>query len=549
MRRAAIYARFSTDLQNERSVDDQIALCRDYAARNGLAIIETFDDKARSGASTVNRDGLLRMMDRAKEGAFDAVIVESLDRLSRDMEDLAGIHKRLTFRAIEILAVHEGAANTVLVGLRGLVGQLYREDNAKKVRRGMSGVIRSSRHAGGRAYGYTKTAERGRLAIVEDEAATVRRIFDEYLAGSTPRDIAHHLNRERVPAPRGKAWNASTINGNGLRGSGILRNELYVGRLVWNKVRMIKDPDTGKRVSRSNPPEAWQAAEVPALAIVPAELFEAAQRRAAARGRTHPSQQRRARHILSGLLRCSACGSGMSTAGRDRSGRTRVRCSAHIESGTCPDPATFYLDTIERAVLSGLKRELHHPEVMAEWVRTYHAERKRLAGKRDAERAGAERRIAVLGRDIERLVDAIAKGHGDPAILGPRATTLSREKADLEQIQQNSVELRPQVVALHPGALKRYEQQIARLEAVMAKGIDAGDTEHAAAVRDLVEAVTVYRGPRPGSVEVSITGRLNALFGDRAYPNGVRGSVGLMVAEDRYSQSHRHFLCEFRARA
>src|SRR5262245_7154115 len=149
-------------------------------------------------------------------------------------------------------------------------------------------------------------------------------------------------------------------NGNGLRGSGILRNELYVGRIVWNKNRMIKDPDTGKRVSRSNPPDLWQVAEVPDLAIVSPDVFEAAQKRADERSIGHSWKQRRARHLLSGLLRCAACGSGMSTKGKDKSGRVRIRCTAAAENGTCPDPATFYLDTVENAVIGGLKAELHH---------------------------------------------------------------------------------------------------------------------------------------------------------------------------------------------
>ena len=135
IKKAVIYARFSTDLQNERSIEDQITLCRDYASRQGINIIEVYEDKARSGGSIMGRDGLLRLLDQAKDRAFEVVVVEALDRLSRDMEDLAGIHKRLSFLGIEIRAVHEGVVNTVLVGLRGLVGQLFREDNAHKVRR------------------------------------------------------------------------------------------------------------------------------------------------------------------------------------------------------------------------------------------------------------------------------------------------------------------------------------------------------------------------------------------------------------------------------
>lgn len=133
--RAVIYARFSTDLQNERSVEDQVALCRTYASRESFEVVGLYEDRARSGASILGRDGLLQLLEGARTRQFDVVIVEALDRLSRDMEDLAGIHKRLTFVGVEIRAVHEGVVNTVLVGLRGLVGQLYREDNAHKIRR------------------------------------------------------------------------------------------------------------------------------------------------------------------------------------------------------------------------------------------------------------------------------------------------------------------------------------------------------------------------------------------------------------------------------
>jgi DNA invertase Pin-like site-specific DNA recombinase len=123
----------------------------------------------------ISGDGLLRLLDWAKDGSFDIVVVETLDRLSRDMEDLAGIHERLSFLGIEIRAVHEGVVNTVLVGLRGLVGQLYREDNAHKVHRGLSGRIGQGLNAGGRACGYAPIAgDKGKRTIVESEAQIVR---------------------------------------------------------------------------------------------------------------------------------------------------------------------------------------------------------------------------------------------------------------------------------------------------------------------------------------------------------------------------------------
>jgi hypothetical protein len=115
-----------------------------------MNVVEVYEDKARSGGSVMGRGGLLRLLDQARERSFDVVVVEALDRLSRDMEDLAGIHKRLSFLGIEIRAVHEGVVNTVLVGLRGLVGQLCREDNAHKVRRGLAGRVGQGLNAGGR---------------------------------------------------------------------------------------------------------------------------------------------------------------------------------------------------------------------------------------------------------------------------------------------------------------------------------------------------------------------------------------------------------------
>lgn len=540
MKQAAIYARFSTDLQDERSIEDQVTLCRKYAERESLEVVAEFDDRARSGGSILGRDGLLALMDKARERAFEVVIVEALDRLSRDMEDLAGIHKRLSFLGIEIRAVHEGVVNTVLVGLRGLVGQLYREDNAHKVRRGQAGRVSKGLSAGGLTYGYESVpGDPGKRAIAQEEAEIVRRIFREYVDGHTPREIAHNLNAERIDPPRGRAWNASTINGNIQRGNGILNNEIYVGRLVWNKVRMVKDPDTGRRISRPNAENVWQTTDVPELAIVSREVFEAAQKRKKARSLAHPSHQRRPRYLLSGLLKCGSCGAGMGSNGKDSSGRIRIRCSAAIESASCPEPKTFYLDTVESAVLTGLADELRHPKVIAEYVRTYHAERKRLAADCDRKRARLERRLGELNREIDRVVDAIAKGLGDPAILGPKSTVLGEER---KKVARELSEATPpsESVALHPAMLARYEGQLTRLQVALASGVRNGDSECSEAIRDLVETVTVFRdNSREGGVQVEIAGRLTALLGEKAYPNKIRGVWGKMVAEEGFEPPTR----------
>jgi DNA invertase Pin-like site-specific DNA recombinase len=522
MKRAVIYARFSTDHQDERSIEDQVALCRDYARREQLDVIEVFEDRARSGASILNRDGLLALMAGAQSNAFDAVVVEALDRLSRDMEDLAGIHKRLTYRGIEIRAVHEGIVNTVLVGLRGLVGQLYREDGAAKVRRGMLGRVKEGSSGGGIQYGYAQVpGQPGKRVIVDAEAEVIRRIFAEYVAGRTPRAIAHDLNREKITPPRGRQWNASTINGEASRGTGIIRCELYVGRLVWNKVRMIKDPDTGKRVSRPNPPNEWQVVEVPDLAIVSREQFDAAQGIKRKNKGVHFSKQRAPKRLLSGLLRCAACGGGMSSKAADKTGRVRIRCTTAHESGTCPDPHTFYLDDIENRVLAALRAEMQSPAAVAEFVKAYSEERVKLAAKRDRERATIERRLGEVRRALDRMVDDVTWGRLDATIYGPKTVELDQERKLLEAELKAAP---PQPIALHPGILADYERKLERLQAAIEQGTSEGNTEYGQAIRDLVESVTVQHDvTAPDNLHIDITGRLNNLLGDNAFPNRVGG--------------------------
>lgn len=534
--RAAIYARFSTDRQNERSIDDQVALCRTYAEREGIAVARVYDDRGKSAASIFGRDGLITLMSDAKNGIFDVVIVEHSDRLTRSVRDTGDLFDRLQFLGIELRAVHSGGRlDGTMAGLFGLVGQMQREEGAKKVRRGLAGVIRSGRHAGGRAYGYRPILGKpGLLTCVDEEVEVVRRIFGEYVAGATPRDIACGLNRDDIPPPRGRAWNASTLNGNAARGTGILNNWLYVGRLTWNKVRMVKDPDTGRRVSRPNPEAERQIVEVPALAIVSAELFAAAQARKTARSLASPGGRHKARYLLSGLLRCGGCGGGMSTSGRDRSGRMRLRCSTSRESGTCPDPRTVYLDQVERAVVEGLRGELRNPAVLAEFVREYHAERQRLAGRRCADRSRLERRVIAVAREAERVLDMLVNGVGDQARLSQRSKDLAAEEARL-RVELAEAPAAPMVVVLHPRALERYESMLSRLQAALQAGVQSGDQEASAAIRDLVDTVTIRPDShRRGGVEVEISGRLNALLGDEAYPNGRHSVCGIVVAGEGF---------------
>jgi site-specific DNA recombinase len=105
--------------------------------------------------------------------------------------------------------------------------------------------------------------------------------------------------------PSGKAWGPSTIHGNWQRGTGILNNELYIGKWVWNRLRFIKDPQTGKRVSRLNPPSAWVTKEVPELRIVDQDLWDQVKARQVALQGTRAGRTHRATGTAGGPATCS----------------------------------------------------------------------------------------------------------------------------------------------------------------------------------------------------------------------------------------------------
>ena len=528
--RAALYARFSSDLQRDRSIEDQLELARDFASREGHTVTATYSDRARSGASLFGRDGLMQLMDDARAARFDVLIVEALDRLSRDQEDLAGLYKRLSFLGIDIVAVHDGRADQVQVGIRGLVGALYLQDLAQKVRRGMSGVVRDGRHAGGRAYGYRPVPGKpGEMAIVEEEAAIVRRIFTEYVGGRSPREIAARLNAERIAPPRGAHWAGNTINGNTKRGAGILQNELYAGRLIWNRVRMVKDPDTGKRVSRPNPESEWKRSEAPHLRIVPDELWQAAQERKARRGQSHERHTRRPKHLLSGLLKCGACGSGLYVKDHDH-GRVRLRCSQAKESGTCGNRRIYYLDTIEKTVLTGLKDKLIDPRAIGLFVKTYNEERKRLSADIRRRYGQLERDLATAERMLERAIDGYMAG-----ILSDdessRRVAEARETRDRLQAELAQAEAPPNVISLHPATVKRYIADVEHLEVSLKHGMDAGITEAGEALRRLIERVTIAATPAGEPLSIEVEGRLAALVNGDLFPRAAM-SGGVVVAEE-----------------
>ena len=509
--RAAIYARFSTAHQSERSVEDQVALCRQYADRHGLTVVATRDDRAMTGGTMIGREGLAAVLDLARRRAIDVVLVEALDRLSRDIADLATLHKSLTFCGVRIVAVHEGVADTIAIGLRGLVAQLYREDGAKKVRRGMQGVVRDGRSPGGRSYGYRPVPGKpGELVIDEAEAEVVRSIFRDFAAGITPRDIAFKLNTAGVAPPRGARWNASTINGSAQRGHGLLRNPVFQGKIVWNRVSMVRDPETGRRVSRPNPETDWIATDAPHLAIVDPEIAARVARRLDDRRRESGVPVVRTPRLLSGLLRCGVCGAGMSIADRHR-GRPRIACSRSRESGSCASSKRVFLDAIEHGVIDHLKAALSRPEAVERFLAAYRVERQAAIDAAVRDRSGLEREIAQADAGISRLVASIADGVLTTEEARQRIAALRATKAAAEdRLEVARAQAEP--IRIDRAALRRYAAALRDLPKVLDDVTTEQDMAVIEPIRDLISSVIVTPGQAYQPPAVEIRGRLAALI-------------------------------------
>lgn len=436
--RAVIYARYSSENQSESSIDDQIRLCRDLVGREAWTLINTYCDAGISGSTTV-RPGYQALIDGVRDGAFTIIVAEALDRLSRDQEDVAALFKRARFAGIRIITLAEGEITELHVGLKGTMNALFLKDLAHKTHRGLRGRVEGGKSAGGRCYGYDvvrRTNERGEVirgerSINPAEAAVVQRIFRMFAGGASPIAIAKALNAEGIRGPQGGAWRDTTIRGHAIRGTGILRNELYIGRLVWNRMEFIRNPETGRRVSRPRPQAQVVSQDLPELRIVDQELWDQVQARLrevrVTSGADNPErprywEHRRALNLLTGKLFCGCCGGSVTNIGRDY-----LACSAARRQGTCNNRRGVSRDELDRLILDALRTQLMQPEQVALFVAEFTSEWNRLQHEASAHDAARKRELDTAERKLAGLIEAIADGLRSPG-LQQRLDELTRRQ-------------------------------------------------------------------------------------------------------------------------
>ncbi|AYM81058.1 recombinase family protein [Agrobacterium tumefaciens] len=528
MTRVALYARYSSDNQRDSSIEDQLRQCRERAAREGWTVVETYSDRAISGASLI-RSGIQSLLADAQAGRFDMVLSEALDRLSRDQEDVAGVFKRLSFAGVRIFTLSEGEINELHVGLKGTMNALFLKDLAIKTHRGIRGRVEAGRIGGGNTYGYRVVHRldtrgepiRGERDIIEEQAEIVRRIFRDYAAGKGPRRIAAELNRENIPSPTGKRWNDATIRGNRAISSGILNCELYIGVIRWNRQKKLKNPDTGRFTYRLNPESEWIRAEAPELRIVPQDLWDATKRQQdkltnlyrkqidGARDAMHMARQKngrlnathRPRTLLSGLVFCGCCGGSYARRGQDR-----FTCTNHMLGNGCDNARTVPGKDLETRVLAGLRERLMTPEMITEAMSAYAQETNRLNRERRSAAETTRRDLAETVKAIAEIVRVIEQG-GWHRALSDRLTEL---EARQDSLTARLSDIPEDVPDLHPGIVETYRRRIERLTETLAHPDQA--LEAAEIIREVIDRIVVTPGDKRGSYSITLQGELGTIL-------------------------------------
>ena len=362
--RYAIYARYSSDLQNDRSIEDQIGKCRVYIDRSGGTLDEkyVYSDRAISGVSMTGRAGLIALMNTAaqKPRPFDLVVADDTSRLSRKMGEVQDLFDQLRFYGIGVYLVSQDIdsrkQNSYLsAGVHGLIDSQYRRDLAQKTLRGMAGQALRGYNAGGRLYGFRSIREfdpsgvidrktgqpkllGARLEINPEQAEVVKGIFELYLSGLSCRDIACQLSARGTEPPHnsrqlargsGKAaWLPNTIYL-------MLQNAKYTGDWSFNRMGWALNPQTKQRRRVAKTPDEWQQNFQPHLAFIDRVTFGAVQKKVLER-KNGPGNRRigaPSSFLLSGLMRCHECGGSYVVVNGTNRNKIVFGCCTHHKRG------------------------------------------------------------------------------------------------------------------------------------------------------------------------------------------------------------------------
>ena len=448
------------------------------SSRHQLNIICEGTSRPKDAAlDTDIRTALQQLLTAAKQKprSFDVLLVDDTSRLSRRLIDSLQINEQLQFVGVRVIYVAQGIDTSneqaeLLVGVHGIVDSLYLKDLAKRTFRGVEQRALEGLHTGGRVFGYrrvpiesgTQRDSHGRpvidgvkLEVEPAEAATVRRIFEQYAAGDSMKRIALDLNDAGIASPQpqkgriSRSWCPASIQH-------ILHNERYRGVMIWGKTVKVRSQETGKRIYRRKPESEWRRIEIPEQRIVSEHLWNEVRERLrvihtlyGAEGFARPRGGRAAGspHLFTGLLECGLCrGSVTIVSGQwKKRDDARYGCSMHAYRGdkVCGNHLLISRGSLEAQLLAGLQAKVLHPDVIAYAFSRFEDLLVQTMNQQSSETTTSRRRLEQIEREIRNCTQAIASMGLSPFL-----------RAQLQELEAEHGDLKEKLASLEPLTLR-----------------------------------------------------------------------------------------------
>ena len=426
-----IYVRLSKD--DERagesvSIENQKLILIKHAQEQGWNVVETYCDDGYSGTN-FDRPGVIRLIDDAKDGKINLILVKDLSRFGRNYIQVGQFTDYLfPIIGCRFVALNDGV-DTInndndIMPFKNLFNEFQSRDTSKKIKAVKKACASNGMYLGCYApFGYKKSPDdKHKFIIDETAAAIVRKIFDYRCQGYGFRKIAGFLNEEKIPTPRdyyyqqkgepnpfysNHMWNDVTMRV-------IIRNEVYIGNMVQNKFGSLSYKND-KQIKK--PKEDWIRVEGTHEPIIDMETWNQCveiDKRIKKPRSTGAGKQ----SLFGGLLRCLDCGFSVNyrQESRYRKDGSRIvyksyACGNYIRSGSAACSAhIIYEDRLAELVIDDLqhhaKRVIEDEETTRRELieqRNNDTEQQRRADK--AQMKALESRLTELERLIQKLYE------------------------------------------------------------------------------------------------------------------------------------------------
>ncbi|MFQ7292694.1 MAG: recombinase family protein [Monoglobales bacterium] len=407
-KRAFAYARFSSEMQRNESIDAQLRAIQEYAEKNGYIICRSYVDKAKS-ATTDQRPQFQQMMSDMVNNEVDAIIVHKLDRFARNRYDSAIYRNIMKKNNVVLLSVIENLNDSpeaiILESVIEGFNEYYSKNLAREVEKGKKENALKCKHVGGiPPLGYDVDPVTKKLVINPTEAEAVKTIYTMYLDGCGYSEIIRRLNQQGFKTKRGNKFRKNSIYE-------ILKNEKYTGVYIYNKSAARNPYGAYNRHKYKSDDEIIRVPEGTPQ-IISEKDFEKVQIKIKQRKYKTATYKAKHEYLLTGKIQCGVCGSiyvgNARKANSTHPEYVSYRCSRKNGSLKCTNKE-IRKDIIEDIVLSRLADYFFDESILADFSDTYNEYITKQDVSLNDRIGGVEAEISSLSRQIDNIVNVIAQ--------------------------------------------------------------------------------------------------------------------------------------------